>query len=510
MVSADGGKMRRLGISFIIVLVVGLFYQNCGKSGFENTDLSSQLIVPGSAQTTKDPKLATLPFPYEVSVNQIAHMSCVMPQSSTPFITYFSWAVGAYDNPSDVASSRLNIRTAGLKLSPNFQTQFDQVALNYNPSIRNTKLKEALLGLPSIANNQLQLSFRKTNIVRTELMAVPGGVSPVVNFLPVLSTDAIADSFVLAPQASLNYFTNVADYSQRPLEAKLRIGAENAITQAALNANYDSSQLTIGYAPVAIGTASASAPLVGPGTDSRLAYGKGFRVHFGVNNPHQGTTQYPSTDSLAFVGETDLETGNSAPVSWDCSIKMKIVRNQDRSKMIYRANHFNLVNGTCPTRPLTGPFCRMRGIGDQSYGLPVTAFPGSVCPSDRDQFNGSYCNEKYYEACPLEAYSAADQSKNPNAISYDEGLTHPNHPDRVAILHALRRFLPADQWDINVSRRCIVPKVDDNSCYSSSPIVYDEYFFNGLSVNPSLGLYGGCGVNGQYSCAAYLTMCVRR
>ena len=40
-----------------------------------------------------------------------------------------------------------------------FRTKFDQVATIYNPSIVNIKLKEALLGLPGIAGNQMQLSF---------------------------------------------------------------------------------------------------------------------------------------------------------------------------------------------------------------------------------------------------------------------------------------------------------------------------------------------------------------
>jgi hypothetical protein len=99
-------------------------------------------------------------------------------------------------------------------------------------------------------------------------------------------------------------------------------------------------------------------------------------------------------------------------------------------------------------------------------------------------------------ACPVESY----------ADLYD-----PNHPERPAILHALRRLLPASQWDINVTRGCVVPHQAD-ACYqqvsSSAPIVYDEYFFPTTNFNTLQ--FSGCGYGtGQFQCANYLTMCIR-
>jgi hypothetical protein len=178
--------MKRLGAILIALVILVFFFQNCGKAGFENPDMVDQL----STAPTLDPKLAGLPFPYEISVNQIAHMSCpinkVNPGSSSP---YFSWKIGAFDNPSDVPSAALQIKPAGLQLSSNFITEWNKVAVKFNPSVQKNKLKEALMTLPAVANSQMHLSFRKTNTPKTDLMQMPaGGNSPTVNFLsPLLS-----------------------------------------------------------------------------------------------------------------------------------------------------------------------------------------------------------------------------------------------------------------------------------------------------------------------------------
>jgi hypothetical protein len=99
-------------------------------------------------------------------------------------------------------------------------------------------------------------------------------------------------------------------------------------------------------------------------------------------------------------------------------------------------------------------------------------------------------------ACPVESYSQ---------------LYDPAHPERPAVLNALRRFLPASQWDINVTRGCIVPYVAD-ACYqqvsATAPVIYDEYFFPATNYNALQ--FSGCGYGtNQFQCANYLTMCVR-
>jgi hypothetical protein len=499
-------KMGRIaaGLAMVGVLSTVFLFQNCGQAGFENMQTADE----ASTQSV-DPKLATLPFPYQVSVNQIAHMACPIASSSLNTQSpYFSWKVGAYDNPSDQPTSLFNIGQAGLQINPQFQTAWSKLSTSFNVSIQKNKLKEALQTLPSVAGAKLQLSFRKTNTPRVDLMQMPGGGnSPTMNFLTDVSSDGIVQQFVDSPNGVFNMFPQVPDFYSRFLQGQLVIPSALGAPDAALRANYDSSFMSIGF--VLPDTGALSAPST---TDDRFAYGKGFRVHYGVTNPHQGTTLYPSSDSLSTVEEYDLDTGNrTTDANWDCSYRFKIVRPADRYKTAYRANHFNLIGGACPTPAQTGDFCQ--SPVDPRFGIPPAAF-GGQCPSTRTLVqNTTRCPEQYAAVCPHEPYTG--NTADPIPSLRDDGIYHPNHPERPAILQALRRFLPADQWDVNVSRRCIVPKLDDDACYSqssssSAPVVYDETFFPDANANPNVGLYAGCGVNGQYQCAAYLTLCIRR
>ncbi len=485
-------------IGLVAVLSVIFLFQNCGKAGFDNME-----TVDESSVDELDPKLASLPFPYKVSVNQIAHMSCPMNVGSEKQVSpYFSWKVGAFDNPADSPTSVLNIRQAGLELSEDFQTSWAKVSKTFNATIQKEKFQEALKSLPGVSGAQLQMSFRKTNTPKVDLMPMPsGGNSPTAKFLAPISSQEIVDQYVGTPTGVFNLFPNVTNFYSRFLESSLMVPSALGVADAALRANYDSSFLALGFVQ------EESNDLASPG-DDRYAYGKGFRIHFGVTNAHQGTALYPASDSLTEVEEYDLENGTrTSGVGWDCSYRFKIVRPSDRYKTYYRANHFVLPNGVCPTPPQTGDFCE--SPIDGRFGLPPAAF-GGQCPSNRKLVqNTTRCPEQYYAVCPHEPYTANTTS---NIVSMrDDGVYHPSYPNRPAILAALRRFLPADQWDINVSRKCIVPKSDDNACYSSnSKIVYDETFFTDANAYPDAGLYSGCGVNGQYPCAAYLTLCIRR
>ncbi|MEZ0390954.1 MAG: hypothetical protein ACAH59_01980 [Pseudobdellovibrionaceae bacterium] len=497
--------MKRFVASILILGTLLFTFQNCGKAGFENEEFTDQL----STAQEVDPKLANLPFPYQISVNQIAHMSCPLnvsnPSVSSP---YFSWKVGAFDNPADVPTSKLNIRPAGLQLSSQFVKGWTQVAASYSSTVQPQKLQEALTTLPSVANTQLQMSFRKTTNPATDLMQMPAsGDSPTVNFMPMISTSAVADAFKTATTTPQNLFPNALEFSERFLETSLIVPSIYGNNDWALRANYDASYLAIGFAKKAEGATEASTVLVGPSTDTRFAYGKGYRVHFGVANPHTGTTLYPPSDSLSVVEENELETGYATSgVSWDCSYKFKIVRPQDRYMPYYRTNHFGLVNGQCPTPAVVTDYCA--SPIDSRFGIHPSFFPNGVCPSNRNLVkNGSHCEERYAEVCPSEPYAARPTFFR--QFEREDGVYSANYPNRPAILHALRRFLPANQWDINVSRKCIVPKFDDNACYANPP-VYDEYFFSATQANPNLGQYTGCGVNGQFQCAAYLTLCIRR
>ncbi len=503
MGQGDGGSMNRWGIGIIAMVSMVILFQNCGKAGFENEE-----IVGEVDSASLDTRLEKLPFPFDISANQIAHMTCPINGSSGP---YFSWKVGAFENPPDVPTATMGIRPSGLQLTQNFIDEWNKVAPTYTEAIRSQKLKETLMNLPSVKNAQLQISFRKTNSPKIDLMAMPSGDdSPTMNFMPAVSSEAIAAAFVRSPGEVLSHFPEAVEFQDRFLETSLVVPSSYGAQDSALRANYDSSFLTLGFLmPAPEGQTATSNELAGPGSDPRFAYGKGYRVRFGVTNPRLRTTQYPPSDSLVQIEEYDLKTGYPVQgTAWDCSMRFKIVRPADRFKPMYRANHFSMINGACPTAPVTSPYCA--SSQNESFGIHPSYFPNGTCPSNRRFISGqvSHCEEQYYQTCPFEPYTADLNDTNP--INREDGLYHPSYPARPAVLHALRRFLPANQWDINVSRRCVVPKFDDNACYSAGAPIYDEFFFPGLEANPSLGMNAGCGVAGQMPCAAYLTVCVRR
>ncbi len=496
--------MGRVAAGFFAIITVGstlFLFQNCGKAGFENNleteDQASSLNV--------DPKFSGLTFPYDISVNQIAHMSCAMNANAgrTDSSPFFSWRVGAFENGPEVPTSSLGIRAAGLQISENFRNDWAKVGPTYPPVIQKDKLVEALRTLPSVADMRVTLGFRKANTPKTMVMQMPnGGDSPIGYFLSPLSDDKFVARYSENQTGLFSTFPEVIDINQRFLDGKLVVPSQLGAIDAALRANYDASYLAIGFSK------EDSTELLSPG-DERYAYGKGFRVRFGITNPHTGTTQYPNSDSLTGIEEYDLATGNrTSGVAWDCSYRFKIVMPADRYSPIYKQNNFALINGQCPSGVVSTPGDYCESNVNPAFGLPPAAF-GGQCPSNRRLVQNTIrCPEQYYAACPHEPYTADLADERP--ILRNDGLYHPNYPNRPAILHLMRRFLPADKWDINVSRGCVVPKVDDNSCYATSRVIYDEMFFSGLEANEMAHIYSGCGVTGQYPCAAYITMCIRR
>jgi hypothetical protein len=558
---------QAIGIVALVSVPVFLF-QNCTKSGFKSDGATLDDALNESAAVSVDPVFAKLPFPYDVSVNQIAHMSCALNVSSTEVSTpYFSWAVGAYDNPADVPTGNgfkdFKIsQTAGLQMNSDFITQFQTITKNYNPEVIPGKFKSLLQTHPTVNGVQLQLSLRKRNAVRTDLMKLltgggeVAGDSPAKMILEPLSSDSVAGYFSTHPKSLVHEIPGITGSNNRYLDARLNIPSAYGAQNANLISNYDQSYLTVGFATGqadlvdSLTTTSLASPST-LDTDKTKAYGVGFRPYFGVVNMHQGTDQYPSVDALTGLQEFNLKTGNQVNdgSSWKCDYKFKIVLNKDRQNTFYRKDHFlKILNTTtnqyeCPgTEYTSGTLCASPINPD--FGLPAVDFiaAGSTqatvnlgCPINRAPVTASLtnriCAERYTVLCPSEPYYSPGNNVPP--YMREDGLYNSKYPERAALFHALRRFLPADKWDINVSRRCIVPKMDDNVCYASggsAPVVYDDTFFKGivnqiqsngsyrspassvdlsLDANINMGRYLGCGVSGQYPCSAYLTLCLR-
>lgn len=239
--------------SLIFLMSLTFAFQNCGKAGFDSQDAN----YSDNASATVDPKLAGLPFPYDVSVNQIAFMSCPFPVATPAAIEsagYFTWKVGAFENTAAYPSSVLGISTAGLRLNPKFKSEFKKVANqnHYNSTMIPSKFKEALTTLPSVVGSQLQLSIRNYSNPQTGLAQMPTsgsytpGLFPPINFMAALSTEAIANSFDYNNSTGLyHFFPLAASNAEAALEASLSIPATVSY-YSFLQQSYNSNYLTVG------------------------------------------------------------------------------------------------------------------------------------------------------------------------------------------------------------------------------------------------------------------------
>jgi hypothetical protein len=71
----------------------------------------------------------------------------------------------------------------------------------------------------------------------------------------------------------------------------------------------------------------------------------------------------------------------------------------------------------------------------------------------------------------------------------------PDTAAETAMLNALRKVLSPADWDVNLNRRCIVPR-QPASCYGNSAAVVN---YAGGSCDPALG-----------TCPHYVSICKRR
>lgn len=571
---------------FVLLTAMVVSYQNCGKAGFDQADLGSEF---GQGESI-DPKLANLPFPYKVSVNQVAFMSCqfreVAANADTP---YFSFKVGAFDNSPGNPTSALVQSKAGLTIEPEFSTEFNRVATAFNSDFRSTKYKEALTHLPSVANTNLQLSVRTIRAPASELAkftvmgGAGGGSLPTKKFLAPITGDAISETFKAYmnadTQPTYNFFQAAGMTAERSFQASLTVpwgtNAGGLNYYSDLVNTYNTNLLTIGFAKDDINLATNS-------SDGETAYGVGLRPEIRTyNNISSGfgaSTVGISHTMLYNLKDWNLKEGGEAPgANWRCSdssgklMAFKIVKQEDRFKKIHRKNNFSwpntglpgrgqVFNGTCPSpaypRPgaenvrqdfMEGEYCpspENPGV----FGRPLREFPlngGFACPEVRrdqlpassvttgqppagTQLNnrsfhayGRFCEEQYEYACPPEPmFRPKMQIPGQPPLSENAYLAHST--EKLAIYYALRRFLPESQWDINVSKRCVVERTgQSNVCYSPSnnnrPIVYDEFYFPASLVDKTrdiaqsdVGRYTGCGPNQAGDCPAFVTLCVRQ
>ncbi len=422
-----------------IVLIVPVF-QNCGNP---TLDEEASLEVG----TTSDPKILSTEakhFPYELSINQVAYMSCPNTAgSSGVHSSTFTFKIGGYD-VTGTPTTALGMKEGGLRINPSYFSELNAQFANLPQSSKDGKFLEALSSGVYTKTTGLEVALRSTQLgLRT--MVYARGSSPedqIGKFLPILSDSGVASALIEKAKTNstgyTNYFPNVSEQILKHFESGISIPVGEGSDESVFRSELSNTMLVTGFADTAVASATSygNEPFTKDKTSKDSMLGTGFGFTFsrpgGVN-----FSNYPAR-TISNIQEFDLSPARPQAVAanWNCSLKLKIVRETDRLMPVY------------------------------------------VTSSTKK------------EACPFEPVAAQASST------------------AKAQMQVLRRFLPAEYWDINLTDKCVVPRNGTNLCYAGNvdPIVYDSYFF---PTAVQAGQYTGCSVSGQYECAHYVTVCYK-
>lgn len=401
---------NRFGRYALIIGVLGalLFsFQNCGKAGFSS--IGDEL----SSSTTKNSIEANAPFAYKTSFDTIAYNSCsgTGTVSKAPFFTF---RAGAY-------------ATEGVQVSKEF---FDYAKSKLRPSYPNTEIipeqyRQLLANSPANQSAQLQFSVRQLSNVRAADSMIRSGNTP------ILGSDYIN---ILGPMSDerwgLSLFKGVTAATVEPDPVRYFESGQRGFRSVEVSHQWSNSETQaqsvrdmFNREAVLALTAedSTSGSARGPGEDKGRAYGTGFKLSFGVENPAFLSTCVPvvNTSNDTYAGCSQNFYNNPAPNSLNPDNSMIAIQEMD------------LVTGQIENPAAWSCEPAMRFL------VVRLADQATLCPKGEDKTN-------------------LDLGRFGNVASYYRQL------------EIVRRVLPADQWDVNLTRRCAVPKEGD--CYPQEKI----------------------------------------
>lgn len=408
--------VSRAAVGVIASLVLVLFFQNCGKAGFDagldesSYDGSSDAALTAKYGTATAAKIAAIPFAFDATFDQIAYNSCA-DENIRNNSAFFSIKAGAYS-------------TGGIKLSNEFYEYVDQrfSPIYPEPAITNNQYKEFLADSPANNGAIPAMAIRVKNSLDS-VFSSSNRVTTGVDVLPMVSTltDGRVMESLVGKGTTATYFPFSEEF--RVMEATLTLNSNEATAEQLRSTLTDSGGvLTLGY----MDTKMENYQIRSPSNESplRTAYGKGYQLSF---SPASGATNNPS-NILTSLREYDLSSPATTGRSWKCDNKMIVVRAQDAA-----------------TR------------------------------------------------CPAHSYA---DLKNATIR---------------AKLEMVRRQLRADQWDVNVSLGCVVPK-GGISCYKEEVLngnpVGVQYDTSKECFRPTNSVYYST-PKPTARCAQYITICTR-
>ncbi|MEI7973404.1 MAG: hypothetical protein WCH11_03455, partial [Bdellovibrio sp.] len=510
-------------------LAMLLGFQNCGPSGMGTTDQAS---VDGSVVNSK---FAGAPLPIEMNFNQIAFMSCPAPADSSAGLNavsdpdplsnpYFTIRAGGFDNSSFVElkgpSGGVGISPAGLSyiksaISESATPQSQVYFIRSSPRTNNK--------IPTVAI-----------LNRARSKEVPSPVQPAytVSFLDTLSNQFVAQTLSQGSRADgksmpASFFSQIAagrrsfvvDYVAPTPQV-----VEDIIQGRLLNSN---SFFFLGLVDRNLVGQSEQAirGFAGPDKDfTRRIFGRGYSFRFS-NSARSAPGECSGGRYIPCLASGSEGSLASSVREWDLnpdlannSVAADPVDLTQRNRQVWRCENLLVV------RHIDRYYYKARvAFTNQALkpGSPIVfnASVGSVLPK---QFRPEAAKaERFY-------FTNEEEVRNiENAITYsNEALFQPGRwaacpPPSMADLEPsdpkkamemrermqmVRRFLPADLWEVNLNQKCVVPtkKVEDSGarCYAQGEVNVDSYVRYKLTDTSS------CGSN-KDECPASVSICYR-
>ncbi|GIL17295.1 MAG: hypothetical protein BroJett040_10460 [Oligoflexia bacterium] len=519
-------KLFRLFLAATVISGVAVSFQNCGKAGF-NGDGGLDETVGASG----DPALKAAPLPIDAGFTQIAYMSC--PQAGTNSgstdtldTPYFTLRFGAYDNSTGFTFS--GGPKGGVGMS---EKAIEHIKRQY-PTLPPEALSNYIKNHPATANSSLAAAVIMRDRSPDYLAVAPVATT----MLDTLSTPHMSSAIgsgevVTGSGTTKRSFFPQASSGRRAVVGSLNFGASEMDVEQFREDLKNNHYLFLGLVDDSLSRDGASiiSNLESPDDDvTKRLYGKGYELFFeqrstgGDVNLHYPRLRKvvevdinPSNYSGGAVNPTDLSAAEAH--NWDC-FSLTIVRDTDRkyyttTSSITLSGYTTLEAGT-PIPP--------RELGSGKYGaLKEHYFQTDSAKSSCSNAN----NRDFQDQCgvadvmelwnrsgtyfkdslggvPLGVLKACPSQRIENVTG---GVDYQGR-SQMDLLKIARRFLPADQWDINLDYNCAVPKAKvTNSrakCYASGDKELNYYVQYDTTSLP-------CG-QGKNECASFVSICYRK
>lgn len=468
-------QKRSLFSLFVVVfssLLAVVFFQNCGKAGFDAAnDGASTIYNPASAA----------PFAFEASLDMITYNSCNSPSSQGKTFTF---KVGSYESAvSKILSSSGEISDkvpkSGVRITQEFVSYFKKTLKpDYpNPDITKEQV-ERLLGESSMnADVRPQISIRSINKGNRlgNVFFKTGSPSIGIDIIQVLGdlTDLrwaeslIAEAMKAEQSVDFVNFFPKATGDSRAIEAEFSINNSPQTSEAYRNAfnkigDIDA-QIVIGFSH------TNEAVLISQETSETdmmtSANARGYQLIF--QNPIDmgkvpSTWAYHPNNQLAQVTEVDLLNNRVVSGSdWDCGLKFKIVRSEDAAFLWSSLDAaVNLAVSTDSgiieaNKPVVASATKVNLANYYKYYNSA----GNALNINN---SGAVIDGSIIKAglCPKMEYATLNSIPPVESVYGGGAYAGKTY---AQILEMVRRHLPDNEWDINLQYGCVVPK--KYSCY---------------------------------------------